>query len=421
MGVASGRCVEPETARTWTIDALVQQALANNAELHYYEAEVAAAKGQRRQAGLWKNPEVSGEYGTRRITGSEGDLQGEGYTRSLSFTQTFEFPGKGSLRKAIANRNTELAELGLRQFKSALEGRVRALSVRYAQAVEISALLEEMSERSAALIKLLRERPVAGVQQLLELRAIEGGQTEQVLLAKEWAERRDETRIELNSLAGLPPSQSLRLKVNPASLPPEGRELNALVLTALEGNLQLKMRIVEVEKAVREISAAKLEVAPDFSIGPFISQDKAGDLEENFGGSLSMTLPLWNWNQGNVETAKARKAQADALLLEARRKVEAAISRRYRALERNRKLLSQIPEARVSELRSAYELAERQYRIGAISLALFAEVRREFVTALKTRSDVVLETWENWLDLNILTGGTLRGYSPENPSGKESK
>jgi outer membrane protein TolC len=37
------------------IEALVAQALANNAELRVFEAQVTAAKGQRTQAGFFKN------------------------------------------------------------------------------------------------------------------------------------------------------------------------------------------------------------------------------------------------------------------------------------------------------------------------------------------------------------------------------
>jgi hypothetical protein len=48
-----------------TIEAFVSQALANNAELRVFEAEVAAARGQRTQAGFFKNPEVSAEIGAR--------------------------------------------------------------------------------------------------------------------------------------------------------------------------------------------------------------------------------------------------------------------------------------------------------------------------------------------------------------------
>ncbi len=390
----------------WNVQSLVVQALANNAELKFYEAEVTAAKGQRTQSGLWKNPELSGEYGSRRITDATGELQGDGFTRSVALTQTFEFPGKGSLRKAIANKDIEIAELGLKQFRMALTGRVQMLAYRY-QATSINAAAaEEISERSAALVDLLKKRAIAGTAQLLELRVIEGSLVELHKSAKEFIQQREETRLELNALMGRPSSQPLVIR-SELTPPTYKLEVNKLVLTGLGQNLQLKGRIAELEKAIRQVSAAKLEAAPDFSIGPFFSQDKAGDLEENFGGSLSLTLPLWNWNQGNVVTAKARREQADALLLEARRKVEAEITRHIRFYELSQKQLQQMPDDLTGQLRSATDLADRQYRTGAITVQLYLEVQRNFLSVQQTYNEAIQDAWSRLLDLDLLTGGAL--------------
>ncbi len=387
----------------WNIESLVAQALAHNAELKFYMAEVAAAKGQRTQAGLWKNPEVSGEYGSRRISDTDGALQGDGFTRSVALTQTFEFPGKGSLRKAIANKDIAIAELGLKQFQLALTTRTQMLAYRYQAASINAATAELINERSHALIELLKKRPVAGVPQLLELRVIEGSQIELQQAAKEFIQEREETRLELNALIGLPSSHPLVIR--PTLIPPpHPLDRNQLIVAGLQHNLQLKGRIAELEKAVQQVSAAKLEAAPDFSVGPFFSQDKAGDLEENFGGILSMTLPLWNWNQGNIATAKAHRDQADSLLLEARRKVESEIARRCRAYELSRKQLDQIPDDLIDKLRNASDLADRQYRTGAVNVQLFLEVQREFLNAQKIRNAAIVDTWGHWLDLALLTG-----------------
>lgn len=389
----------------WTMESLVQRALEENAEFRYHEAAVAAAKGQRTQAGLWKNPEFSGDYGSRRVSDHAGTLQGDGYTRSFSVTQTFEFPGKGTLRKAIENKNIDIAELGLEQYRRALEGRVRSLALQYVFAAADADAAEEISERSGALVKLLRERPAAGTAQLLEVRVIEGSLIELRQSAKEFIQAREEARIELNALLGFP--SSYPLKIQPRLDLPGGKapDLKQLILAGLSNNPQLRMRTLELERAMKEVSAAKLEAAPDFSVGPFFSQDKAGDLEENFGAALSVTLPLWDWNQGNIASSKARQAQADALLLDARRKVEAEIARRYRAFELNRRLVEEIPGDAVENLKEASDLADRQYRTGGVGVQLFLEVQREFLAAQKTRNGAVLEAWKNWLDLELLTGG----------------
>lgn len=398
----------------WTADALVERALAENAELRFYEAEVAAARGQRTQAGLWKNPELSGEYGQKRTTGAEGSVE-EGFTRGFSLAQTFEFPGKGSLRKAMANKEVEIAELGLKQFKLALQGRVRLLALEWASASATADAAAEISERSSGLIQLLRERRQTGTQQLLELRVIEGSLLELQVAAKEAVQAKDEARIELNALLGFPSSHVLALDPALLAPPPALPNGEQLILTALSQSPLLKMRIAELEKAVREVSSAKLEAAPDFSVGPFFSQDEAGEREETIGVTLSTTLPLWNWNQGSITNAKARRDQADARLLEARRRVEAEAARRLRAYAMNQDLLKKLSPETLRNLQDASDLADRQYRTGAIGVQLFIEVQREYLNSRRIRNDALLETWKNWLDLQLLIGEASPGATQSEP------
>src|SRR5580765_4929546 len=74
------------------VEALVQEALAKNPELGFYRAEIAAAKAGRRTAGAWRNPELTGSVGQKRVTG--GEVGGEGVAWSVSMMQPFEWPGR---------------------------------------------------------------------------------------------------------------------------------------------------------------------------------------------------------------------------------------------------------------------------------------------------------------------------------------
>ena len=83
------------------LDALVADVLEHNPELNFYRAEIAAAKGERRTAATWANPELSTTLGQKQVRG--GGLSDEGMAWSVSVQQTFEWPGRLPLRKAIAN------------------------------------------------------------------------------------------------------------------------------------------------------------------------------------------------------------------------------------------------------------------------------------------------------------------------------
>jgi len=390
----------------WTVDALVRLALENNAELRFYEAEVLAAKGQRTQAGLWKNPELSGEYGERRIKDSSGQLQEEGATRGFSLTQTFEFPGKGSLRKAIANKNIELAEFGLKQFRLVLGGKVKQLAYRLDAQDQTVAAAEEIRNHAMQLTQGIRQRKTAGIQGLLDLRLIEAGMVADSNTVAEIEGEREETLAEMRTLLGLPSSQAFIIRVSPRR-PVIHFDMNQTILQGLGNNLLLKTRRLELEKALQEVSAARLDAAPDFSVGPFFSQDKAGGSEENFGVTGSVTLPLWDWNQGNIATAGARRAQADAMLLQARREVEGAIVKRIKIGRVLEKQIAAFDGDFLTKMRDAADVSDRHFRLGAVSSTTYLEVQRQYLGAVRNYHNILLRLQENILDLELLTGGAL--------------
>lgn len=125
---------------TSSLDALVAEAMARNPEVNAYVAEIAAARGERRTAGEWKNPEVTTDVGSKLVRDFDGNSIGNGPLWTVSATQAFEYPGRIALRKAIANHQIALAELGLEGFRTALATRVRSIAFR-------AALSEQESKR----------------------------------------------------------------------------------------------------------------------------------------------------------------------------------------------------------------------------------------------------------------------------------
>lgn len=390
--------------RPETVDQLVEQALAGNPELKAFEADVAAAKGERTQAGLWKNPEASLEYGERRVKDPGGPLTGEGTTRGIAILQPFEFPGKGSLRKAIADRNIQISELGLEQFRVALRGRVKQLAYRFAADTQNVGIAREISDYAEAQIDLLRHRAASGIQGMLDLRVIEASLLEVKVALTELEQSQRDALGELNAILGRPAANPLALRIK---LEPPVRKFDPteLVNTGLQYNFQLRARQKELQRAEIESTAARLDTAPDFAIGPFYSRDKAADDEINMGVALSVKIPLWDWNQGNIEAADARESRSTALLEKARRDVEAEILRRYNGYTLAQKRLKHFEKGYLQKMHDAADLADRHYRLGAVNVQTFMETQKQYLNAGRFYGDAVVSAQENLLDLELLTGG----------------
>jgi len=159
--------------KTLTVDAVVEEVVRQNPELDFYRAEIAAAKAGRRTAGRWNNPELSADLGSKRVWERGGPAMGDGAAWSVSVAQTFEYPGRIALRKAIANRQVELAELGLAQFQASLAARARAKAQLALAAQQKVDATREVTQRFRSLLDVLVQRDPAGVTPLLDQRIIE--------------------------------------------------------------------------------------------------------------------------------------------------------------------------------------------------------------------------------------------------------
>ncbi len=100
-------------AEGWTVNSIVQRVLATHPELVFYQAEIAAAEGGLKTAGTIANPQLQTTVGTWRTRDVSTGVLTDGPAWSATLNQTFEWPGRVALRKAIAGKEIELAELGL--------------------------------------------------------------------------------------------------------------------------------------------------------------------------------------------------------------------------------------------------------------------------------------------------------------------
>src|SRR5439155_2770866 len=225
------------------LDAVVADALEKNPELKFYEAEIAAAKGGRKTAGLPGNPEVNGAVGEKSVRGV--GLSGEGVAWSVSVVQPYECPGRLGLRKAIANRDINLAELGYERFKVALVGRVRSLAFGLFAAQEKASAAREVAHRFQALREMLVQRDPAGLTPLLETRVIEATELIMQRRASEAALAMQAALLRLNQLRGLAPDARLSVAQTGFSFRP-AENLETLVALARTNNFEIRQRAVEL-------------------------------------------------------------------------------------------------------------------------------------------------------------------------------
>jgi cobalt-zinc-cadmium efflux system outer membrane protein len=393
----------PTTTNVVTIAALVAEALEKNPELKFYEAEITAARASAKNAGRPAPPELDASIGHKRASDRANRFVGEGAAWSVGLKQPFEWPGRLGLRKAIANRDVALAELGLARFRTALVNQVRANAHDLAVAQQRVASSRTVAERLRELRETLVAREPGGVTPLLETRVIEASEVKAEHTAAEAEHAVEHLAIELNYLRGHPPATPLRVGETPlrfSAAPP----LNDLYAAAATNNFELRVRVAEFEQQGFKIALAKNERFPSFSVGPVISEERAGDRERIIGVALSVPLPLWQNNRARVEVAEAQRAQAEATLESARRQLERDVTDYAYKYEHALSVLAKWRPDAIQHFREAAELADRHYHLGAVPVATYVELQRQYVEAIEALLEARREALAAAHQLEMLTG-----------------
>ena len=397
-----------------TLDAVVADVLEHNPEVKFYSAEIAAAKGGARTAATWANPDLSATVGNKRVT--SGGLSAEGVAWAVSVRQTFEWPGRIPLRKAIANHQIQLAELGYTQFRAALAARTRVVAYGLFVSQEKATAAREVANRFHELREVLVQRELGGITPALELRIIEATEITMQRKASEASLAEQAAMLELNQLRDQP--WQAVIKMAPVDLAfPAALELEALLAAARVSNFEIRMRQAELEQQGFKVSLAKNDAYPSVSVGPYFSQERAGDREQQVGIGISIPMPLWNRNQGNIETAAARQRQAETSMYVTQRTIERQVVAQALTYQTKRAEVGTWRPESVTEFRQAAALADRHYRLGAVPITTYVELQKQYLDAVEALLDTRREALEARQQLDLLTGPDTNAL-PTSPSTK---
>jgi len=391
---------------TWTTDAVVVQVVERNPELDFYRAEIAAARAGRRISGQWNNPALSAELGNKRVWDHGGATLGDGVAWSVSVAQTFEFPGRIALRKAIANRQVELAEVGLAHFQASLAARARGKALAALAAQQQTEAAEEVNRRFRSLLQTLVQRDPAGITPLLDQRIIEASSITLQRRAAQAARELQGALLELNQLRGAPAAAPLRLSGSlemPTNTPP----LSALLDAAATNNFDLRLRQTELAQQGFHVELARNERYPSVTLAPFYAAETANDEQRIVGVGVSLPLPLWHQNRGSLEAAQAREQQAQASLRATQREVERRVTDHALALETGLAEMAQWRPDATAQFREAAELADRHFRLGAVPVTIYVEMQMKYLDALEALLATRREALEHRQQLELLVGMPL--------------
>jgi len=380
---------------------LVAEALRYNTEIQFYEAEIDAAKGGRASAAQLANPDFNTEFGGMSLA-----QQKDGLVWRASITQVFDFPGRMSLRKALAERDIILAELGLGQFKAQLANEVRARAGDVALLRRKEDAAGTVRQRLEELIAVLVQRDTGSVSALLERRILEASLLTSDRTLTDAAKLTRVSMAVLAVLCGRAPDTQFTIMADTGAFPATP-SLESLKQQAARANFDLQQKRVQIARQGLQVDLTKSERWGNITFGPYMAGQHAGGTQIEAGFVFSVPLPLWNKNKGNIAAEQARQQQAETMLAVTLRDLERDLAVQRASYQAELEALARWQPESEKGFSTAAAEADRHYRLGAVPATTYVEMQRSYLGALDALIESRRNAWKHRMELERLTGATL--------------
>ncbi|WP_024646678.1 TolC family protein [Pseudomonas syringae] len=357
------------TAQGISLPQALEAAFAHNPELAAAQWEIGVAEGDSQQAGLIPNPVVSWEVeDTRRNTS----------TTTVMLSQALELGGKRGARIEAAGKGQDAARLELERRSNEL--RADVVQAFYAAARAQAGL--ELARQSRALaergLKVAEGRVRAGKVSPVEATRAQVQLAETDLLVRRAETLKINSNRELARATGSPTAFFERLDYS--DLSPGKSPSTAKMLTALNQSAELRLAQTQIEQREAALDSERAKRIPDLTVSVGSQYSREERERVNVVG-LSMPLPLFDRNQGNVLAASRRADQSrdlrNAVELKLRTQTQSALDQWGTAAQEVESFNNVILPA----AQSAVDTATRGFEMGKFGFLEVLDAQRTLIYA----------------------------------------
>ena len=384
------------SAQTLTLESALQSAFAGNPDLAAAQWEIEIAQGGRQQAGLIPNPVASWDAeDTRRST----------RTTTVKLSQTLELGGKRGARIDVASRAQDAAAQELEQRRNLLRAEVIEGFYGALRAQERL----ELAQRSMALAErglvIANGRVTAGKASPVEATRA------QVQLSEIRLER---SRAEIGvsdayrRLAAITGSANIGFeRVESGALNTPALPSATQLLARLESTAELRLAELQIQQREAGLGLEKAQRIPDLDVSIGSQYDASVRERVNLVG-VSMPIPLFNRNQGNVLAASRRADQArdlrNATELRLRTETRQALDLWATANSEVRAFNQVILPA----AQSAVDSATRGFEMGKFNVLEVLDAQRTLIAARTQYLAALAQATDAWVRIERIYGDLAR-------------
>ncbi|MDA2933200.1 TolC family protein [Acidobacteria bacterium AH-259-D05] len=410
--------------RQLTLQEALDQAQNNLAyQARLEQIQVLEAKLQ--QAGRRPNPHLEAEFETGAVSGDSED-----YLLSLLVNQTWERGGKRQLRRQIAQAQLDQTVLDAEDYLRVLTSEIRLAFLELLRFQKQISLLETHSERIDNLLQLDLVRVEQGEIPTLNTEQLQAELTVLAAQKGQFETQRWRTQYQFNVLIGSAAETeyvAVEEETQERMLPTIDRAMSF----ALENRPDLrKMRAavtqadleVEMEQAVAkrdwDLGAGYHRISDSLDANDFVPPSilHAASTTNLLHVTLTIPLPLWDDNSGNVAAAVATKKVKESELALAESLVKSEVLSAYQDHRLNQRNLELYQKTLVPRLQNNWQRLEAAYQLTGEALGDWIGIQQDFLDAALQALGADFQVRQSVIKLEQAVGGSLEKVTQGSPS-----
>lgn len=392
------------------INQATQLLIANNYDLLVGNQQVNIAEADVITARLFENPELSYEnllynHETKKFL-QTSYAYGQ-YAGSIS--QLFKLAGKRNKNIALAKTGVQLAQFQYFDLMRSLRFELRDTFYKIYFAQNSVAVIEQQIASSEALQKVYEAQLKQGniaLKDLIRIKSLVIGLKSE--LTSSLNDLEDDYR-DIKLLMGISANTPIKLEVNKIDL--DTKELQnlsyaKLLDSAIQNRADLKLAQSNVRYNEHNLQLQKAMAIPDVQLN--LSYDLKGNYPEKYVGiGISVPIPLFNRNQGEIKKAKFGIDEANSLLKKQSLQLELEVSNSLKTAVRNENMAKEIDDTFSENFNQLINGLIKNFRERNISLIEFLDLYESYKETTLQINQLQYQRLSAREEINFVTGSNI--------------
>jgi outer membrane protein, heavy metal efflux system len=392
-----------------TIDQAIELLVHQNLDLRAKQLEIPQARADILTASLRGNPLFYADsqlvpYGSDSVRRPDGPTQYD-----VNITQPFDYAHKRRYRMASASRAVEVMEA---QYQNEVRLTIQNLYIAYVDVLVARETVRYLETSIKGLDEVLRvyeglyrdkTGPRADVDQARSDREVA------VVGLVDAVEAVRQRKVVLGELLGVAPDQAERLELRgtigdlAAPLDPQA-DLVPLAMTSRPDVAAFRLGIASAEANVGLQRASRFADAYVLA-QPYTYQNNAPYGKQSgtsWALGITVPLPVFNRNQGNIERAKINVYQSEVQLAYQEKRVAIEVRQAIKEYQVSREIADRIRHQVLPDLKRAYTDRLQLFQEGDVNKVVFLDTQRRYNDMAKAYLDAAVRHRRSMLTLNTV-------------------